>query len=146
MASVLERFWQKVEIDGATVPGMTLPCWEWNAALDDRGYPRFKYEGTSMYANRALFALEGTALGQEDQVVTLCRNRRCVRPEHHIIGTESDARQLARGGPICPNYQMLVRQHVQCGEMDVDDVAMCFGVSLQVAEAVIVEGRRGRAT
>jgi hypothetical protein len=135
-----ERFWRKVDRDGATIPGMTSRCWEWTAALDDRGKPRFKYEGVSTLANRARFALEGVPIGPEDCVVSLCRNRRCVRPEHHVLGTQEDARLLGTGGPICPGYQAIARRHYTSAEADVNEVALFLGVSRQVAEAVLAEG------
>lgn len=94
-----------------------------------------------MLANRARLVLESVSIGPGDHVVTLCQNKLCVRPEHHVLGTDSDARQLAFRGSICPAYQMIGRQQFDVGAIDVDDLALCFAVSRHVAEAIVAEGQ-----
>ncbi len=136
MYSVAERFWSKVTKEGPLVPGLASRCWEWTGACDRRGRPRFKLNGSAMYANRALFVMAGRALKSTDHVVTLCQNKQCVRPEHHALGTAKDARAFGRGGRIGPGDQYLVRSLVSKGEIDIPTLATCYGISEQVAKAM----------
>ncbi len=142
MSDVVGRFWSKVSKEGPLVPGLASRCWEWTGACDRQGRPRFKLNGSAMYANRALFVMAGRALKSTDHVVTLCQNKQCVRPEHHALGTAMDARALGRGGRIGPGDQYLARDLVSKGEIDLPALAMCFGISEHVAEAIILEGHQ----
>ena len=138
MSNVAERFWNKVSKGGPHVPGLITPCWEWAGAYDGQGYPRFKLNGSAMYANRALLLIEGHVIGPEARVVTLCRNKRCVRPDHHVVGCEKDSRTVGTGGRIGPGDQYYARQMVAKREATVPQVAECYGVSLPVAEAMLM--------
>ena len=142
MSDVDDRFWSKVSKEGPLVPGLASRCWEWTGAYDSQGYPRFKLTGSAMYANRARFFIAGCALKSTDHVVTLCQNKQCVRPEHHALGTAKDARTLGRGGRIGPGDQYLARSLVSKGEIDIPTLAICYGISEQVAGAIIMEGHQ----
>lgn len=95
-----------------------------------------------MYANRARFLIAGRTLKSTDHVVTLCRNRQCVRPQHHALGTARDARAFGRRGRIGPGDQYLARSLVSKGEIDIPTLAICYGISEQMAEAIILEGHQ----
>src|SRR5688500_14001413 len=95
------------------------------------GYPRFKLHGIPMYANRARMVLEGKHPKTKQHVVTLCGNKRCVRPEHHVLGTPEDARALGAGGWIGPGDQYVARKAFAAGEIDIPTLAMCYGISQQ---------------
>ena len=128
--------------EGQLVPGLVSRCWEWTGACDRRGRPRFKLNGSAMYANRARFLMAGRPLKSTDHVVTLCQNKQCVRPGHHALGTAKDARTLGRGGRIGPGDQYLARSLVSKGEIDIPTLAICYGISEHVAEAIILEGQQ----
>lgn len=69
-----ERFAEKVRQNG--------DCWEWAAGLMGGGYGQFHYQGKPAYAHRWLYEL---AIGPIPDGLTLdhlCRNRKCVRPDH----------------------------------------------------------------
>lgn len=138
--STLKRFLKKVDKDGLLIPGMSLPCWMWTSTLDNQGFPRFWYKGNAAYANRVRFILEGVPIGPEDHVVTLCQNRACVRPEHHVLGTALDARILGRGGYMGLGDQYSVRTMYANGDMLADHIVLSYGISRHVAEAVLLEG------
>ena len=136
MSNVADRFWQKVEKDGSHLPGMTTQCWEWTGAYDNQDYPRFKMQGSAMYANRARHLIEGVPLKTEQHIVAFCQNKRCVRPEHHAVGTEKDSRSFGVGGRIYPGDQCLMRQVIAEGET-VEYVAEAYDISVEWVEQII---------
>lgn len=86
-AKALARFWPKInkQDDG---------CWQWTAGSYADGYGGFHLDGRYIGAHRAAwFLLVGDV---PDGLVLdhLCRNRRCVNPEHlePVTSTENTAR------------------------------------------------------
>jgi hypothetical protein len=82
------RFWSKVCIKGA------CDCWEWSAAVNDKGYGRFSYKGKSERAHRVAFILSGGMLTTEKPyVLHHCDNPLCVNPKHLFSGNMKDNTQ-----------------------------------------------------
>jgi len=136
VSDVADRFWQKVEKDGTHLPGMTTQCWEWTGACDNQGYPRFKMHGSAMYANRARLLIEGISLNTEQHIVAFCQNKRCVRPEHHAVGTQEESQNFGVCGRIGPGDQWLMRKVVSEGET-VEYVAGAYDISIELVEQII---------
>ena len=56
-------------------------CWEWTAAIDRYGYGKVSYNGVKVKAHRIVFLLiRGNIKGKH--LDHLCRNRKCVNPDH----------------------------------------------------------------
>jgi hypothetical protein len=70
-------------------------CWEWSKALNHGGYGTFAYGGRRMGAHRAAWELLRGPIPAGLDVDHLCRNRRCVNPDHLEPVTRSV--NLARG-------------------------------------------------
>lgn len=84
-----ERFWPKVE--------RTETCWVWTAAIRPDGYGVFRRaDGTNIRAHRWAYEdAHGSAPPILDHV---CRNRRCVRPDHlEPVTHEENARRSIAG-------------------------------------------------
>ncbi|MGI8477822.1 MAG: HNH endonuclease signature motif containing protein [Thermomicrobiales bacterium] len=73
-ASQIERFWSKVAI----APGSA--CWEWQGKPKSSGYGSFM--GDCHPAHRVSFLIANGSVDPDLDVDHICRNRRCVRPEH----------------------------------------------------------------
>lgn len=78
--------------------GLRTPCLYWTGARDTRGNARVKINGRTAYVRRALVEASGRILSSGDCVASICRNPACVSHEHHVIGTQTDARALGRKG------------------------------------------------
>lgn len=71
----MDRFWSKVEKG----PG----CWEWTSQLDSRGrYGHFRLDGKVVRAHRVAYELVKGPIPVGLQIDHLCRNPRCVNPDH----------------------------------------------------------------
>lgn len=83
-------------------------CFLWTASLDKHGYGQFRFRGTTFRAHRAAYILlKGEILGGLD-LDHLCRNPRCVNPEHlepvaHIVNVRrGNAGQFWAQKTHCP--------------------------------------------
>ena len=68
-------FWSKTE-------EMENGCINWTGCLDSYGYGRFKCLGSEWKAHRVSVALSGRVIPESMVIDHLCRNRRCVNPNH----------------------------------------------------------------
>lgn len=76
--TVADRFWAKVDRSGE--------CWTWTGATNGAGYGQFHLAGTDgrrqRYAHRFAYELERGPIAEGLTLDHLCRNPRCVRPDH----------------------------------------------------------------
>lgn len=86
--TVLERFWAKVNKDGPSAPiswdGAPLPgmCWLWEGAADAIGYGKFNPGARLIGAHRYSYQSMVGAIPAGLYLDHLCRNPRCVNPDH----------------------------------------------------------------
>lgn len=83
----IDRFTEKYVVNEET------GCWEWTAYLDKDGYGYFKADGENRAHRWAYINWKGP---MSSYLVTdhLCRNRRCVNPEHlEEVSTQENTRR-----------------------------------------------------
>lgn len=95
MTTDRERFWARVERgDG---------CWEWPAqSCFDSGYGRFTIQTRNVRAHRVSYVWEYGDIPDGLQLDHLCRNRRCVRPDH-MEAVTSRTNTLRGVSPVAEN-------------------------------------------
>lgn len=92
------RFWRGIEIsdDG---------CWEWQGWLTPEGYGYIGLDGRTVPVHRYSYELLVRPIAEGLTIDHLCRNRRCVNPNHlepvtervnTLRGTSPSARYAAR--------------------------------------------------
>lgn len=70
-------------------------CWEWQKALSTGGYATTVQDGRQTYAHRAFFERAKGPIPPGLQIDHLCRNRRCVNPDH--LEPVTQAENVRRG-------------------------------------------------
>lgn len=68
------RFWSKVK-----KPDI---CWDWTACTFPDGYGLFRLNGKNKLAHRLSYEQFKGEIPKELQIDHLCRNRKCVNPDH----------------------------------------------------------------
>lgn len=70
-----EKFWASVDASG--------DCWEWTGGCDTQGYGRFYFSpGHYDLSHRHAWVVLVGPIPAGMQLDHLCRNRRCVNPDH----------------------------------------------------------------
>lgn len=72
--SDLERFWSKVDKSGS--------CWEWTASDTTHGYGVWWTGSRLIMAHRISYKISHGGIPDGLVIDHLCRNRKCVKPEH----------------------------------------------------------------
>lgn len=62
-------------------------CWNWTGSLYKNGYARFMYNGACGYGHRFSYEYFKGKIPIALQIDHLCRNKRCVNPEHLEVVT-----------------------------------------------------------
>lgn len=76
------RFWSKVNKDGPVVKLELGECWEWTASLSKNGYGKFSLKNATISAHRLVYTIKHGSISCDSEVDHLCRNRKCVKPDH----------------------------------------------------------------
>ncbi len=137
----LDRLNTNIIKEGDHYDGLALPCWSWTGAIDDKNRPRIKVDGYCLLAKRAIYQLNGFSLEQDQFVISLCKNKGCLRPEHLVIGNEKDAFKLRPKGRMGHGDMYAMRLWYKNGEIELIHIEECYGITRPVAEAVLAEGK-----
>lgn len=94
LTTIPERFWSRVDQSGE--------CWEWQGQIEKRsGYGVFYHaaEGRDRRAHCFSYELAHGVIPDGQVIRHACDNRRCVRPDHLVPGTQAEnvGDMIARG-------------------------------------------------
>lgn len=90
-----EIFWSKVE--------KTQGCWNWTGWCDPEGYGHLGAGGKWVGAHRFSFELANGSIPEGLELDHLCRNKRCVNPEHLEVVTSLENQRRRPKKTHCPH-------------------------------------------
>jgi hypothetical protein len=131
------RFWAKVALPNEQ------GCMLWLAYADPDGYGRFRSEGEARRAHRISYALAYGPIPEGLVLDHLCRNRRCVAPDHLEVVTRGE--NVLRGETVAAAH--LAKTHCRHGHAFTgDNVYLYRGKHRRCRTCARNRGRAQRAT
>ena len=80
--NVYKRIFKKIKFgDG---------CWEWQNSIQSNGYGKVLYNNKMRWAHRVVYELLVGPIPGNRELDHLCRNPKCVRPEHLEVVTHKE--------------------------------------------------------
>ncbi len=76
----------------------TKGCWNWTGSLNKKGYGEAVFEGKKYKVHRLIYTFCGNIIPQGLELDHLCRNRKCVNPNH--LEPVSHLENIRRGLPF----------------------------------------------
>jgi len=132
--SATERFVSKYRVNPVT------ECWEWTASRNHKGYGFFWTGARVGVAHRVSYELHRGEIPDGLLVMHKCDNRRCVNPEHLLVGSYADnaldAHAKGRGvigtthgmSKLSPDGVREIRR-MRASRVQLHDIAKRFGVT-----------------
>jgi HNH endonuclease len=82
---LFERFWSKVAITADD-----NQCWEWQAALDNKGYGQIHFNGRERKAHQIAWIYPDYVIPDRMLICHTCDNPKCCNLKHLFLGTYQD--------------------------------------------------------
>ena len=123
----LERFWGRIQ--------KTKTCWNWMAGLA-RGYGIFSIGYKTYLAHRISFELKNGDIKGKD-LDHLCRNRKCVNPEHLEIVTKGENARRGLVAKLGVENVKSIRSYYKNNFFTQTELAQFFGVGQDEISRII---------
>lgn len=115
--------------------GYKTPCWTWQYHVSVYGYGRARVGGKSVPAHRMMYERYKGPIPSGLEPDHLCRNRKCVNPDH--LEPVTRAVNLQRGAKARLTNESVEEILVLAATMRRIDLAERFGVHVNTINAVV---------
>jgi len=118
-------------------------CWLWLGKINaGTGYGQKQFDGRTVLAHRWVLQWFKGWIPAEAVVDHLCRNRRCVNPDHLEVTTHTENCRRGRATRLTPEQVLDIRKRLSTARWgDRIKIAADFGISL----AAVSDIKHGRA-
>ena len=112
-------------------------CWEWNGYLNRGGYGQIKSKGRTFRAHRIYYEHIKGVIPANMEIDHLCRNRRCVNPDH----LEAVASEINTQRGLLTKLSAVDVKRIRMELNDVDsrtlkDIALAYGIKVGTVSAI----------
>jgi hypothetical protein len=130
-----KRFWENVEIEDS--------CWCWKGAIMPLGYGQFHLNAVNIHtsAHRFSFLIQRGDIPKGMSIDHLCRNRKCVNPNHMEIVSSAENTRRGKGTKLSVNDVLEIRRRMAQYPCPIPALAKEFGVSRALI-TMILQGHR----
>lgn len=103
----------KVEQEICPLSDLDGFCWAWTGALNSKGYSCTSVAGKSQLAHRVAYELLVAPIEPGLQIDHLCRNKRCINPDHLevVTGQVNCSRQDRANKTHCKHGHLYTEQN-----------------------------------
>lgn len=114
-------------------------CWNWNGYIQPNGYPEFKRKGFPRGAHRYFYEQYKGKITEGFQVDHLCKNRKCVNPEH--LEAVRQAENVRRGLLAKLTKEDVKKIKSLKGKFNQYEIAEMFGINQCSVSRIMNEKR-----
>src|SRR5579862_2596977 len=131
------RGWRKRRFEDHYTVDPETGCWNWNGTLNRKGYGQIASAigNSGNLAHRASYVRAKGLIPAGMTTDHLCRNRRCVNPEHLELVTNTENIRRGSGTKLDVNQVHAIRKRLKAGETQVS-LAKEFGVTQTNIQAI----------
>jgi hypothetical protein len=113
-------------------------CWNWQRCIDRKGYGMVKFTGGgSAGAHRFIYERHRGTIATGMQLDHLCRNTRCVNPDHLEPVTCAENLRRGRGTKLIATQVIEIRDRYESGADSMRSLASEFGVASAYIHQII---------
>jgi len=116
---------------------LTTGCWNWNGFFTQRGYCSIQRTGIpSRQAHRMYYEAAKGAIPEGWQVDHVCRNRRCVNPDHLEAVTPAENSRRRPTNKLTREKAELIRRQHEAG-LTQRTIAAQFGIDPSAVSRIV---------
>lgn len=110
-------------------------CWEWQRALSGHGYGNVSVNGKNLPAHRFVFERHRGPIPAGMELDHLCRNTRCVNPDHLDVVTPKENKRR-KPTTFLDEPQVAEIKTMLADEVSRLEIAQMFGVALSTVHNI----------